>query len=416
VTEPLAPRDSNDVAAALSWALAEGRPVDVVGQGSKRLIGPPPFGQTTLDLSALAGIVTYEPAELVLTVRAATPIAEIEMLLESQGQQLAFEPMDYGALLGGPAGRGTLGGVLASNLSGPRRLKAGAARDHFLGVAAVSGRGEAFRAGGRVVKNVTGYDICKLLAGSWGTLAVMTEATIKVLPKPETEISVVALGLDDGAAVRAMTAAMASACEVAGAAHLPAAVAARSPIGELVASGRALTVLRLEGVVPSVAHRQQVLVELLRDCGEVHAVDDFVSRRLWRAVRDVTPFAADLTGVDAPLWRIATTPSRAAEVAATIASATANAPAGDPGMLYDLAGGLIWALLPPSHDAGAGPVRAALAAAGGHATLVRAPASVRAAVDMCQPQHRQLAALTRRVKDSFDPRHVLNPGRMWAGV
>ena len=163
----------------------------------------------------------YEPEELVLSAKAGTPLAEIEALVESKGQQLAFEPMDYGPILGGPADAGSLGGALAANLSGPRRIKAGAARDHFLGFSAVSGRAETFKSGGRVVKNVTGYDLCKLLAGSFGTLAAMTEVTIKVLPRPETEATVLVLGLDDARANAAMSAAMASSCDVSAAAHLP---------------------------------------------------------------------------------------------------------------------------------------------------------------------------------------------------
>ena len=182
-----------------------------------------PTGQTdlTLDLSGLSGVTLYEPEELVLSARAGTPLAEIEALVAKSDQELAFEPMDYGPLLGAAAGRGTIGGVLAANLSGPRRLQAGAARDHFLGVTAVSGRGETFKSGGRVVKNVTGYDLCKLLAGSWGTLAVMTDVTIKTLPRPETEETILVLGLDDARAVAAMAAAIGSSCDVSGAAHLP---------------------------------------------------------------------------------------------------------------------------------------------------------------------------------------------------
>ena len=186
MTDILKPRDGKEVEEAVRWALANEKALEVVGQGTKRAIGRPSQTDITLDLSGLTGVTLYEPAELVLSARAGTPLAEIEALLAQSGQQLAFEPMDYGALLGTAAAAGSIGGVLAANLSGPRRIKAGAARDHFLGVSAVSGRGETFKSGGRVVKNVTGYDLCKLLAGSWGTLAAMTEVTVKTLPRAET--------------------------------------------------------------------------------------------------------------------------------------------------------------------------------------------------------------------------------------
>ncbi len=248
----LRPRDENDLVAAAQWALAEGKTFEVVGGGSKRAIGRAAQWDVTLDLSAFAGITLYEPAELVLSAKAATPLAAIEAALAANRQELAFEPIDYGPLLGQSAGQGTLGGVLAANLAGPRRIKAGAARDHFLGFRAVSGRGEAFKSGGRVVKNVTGYDLSKLLAGSWGTLAAMTEVTLKVLPRAETEQTVVAHGLSDADAIRALAAAMGSEAEASGAAHLPAEVAAQLPSD--LARGEALTVLRLEGVLPSIRH------------------------------------------------------------------------------------------------------------------------------------------------------------------
>ncbi|WP_146617726.1 FAD-binding protein, partial [Rhodoplanes serenus] len=225
MTDTLAPRDAGEVEAAVCWALGAGKTLEIVGHGSKRAFGRPAQTDATLDLSALSGVTLYEPTELVLSARAATPIAEIEALVEAAGQALAFEPMDLGPLLGQPPGAGTLGGVVATNLSGPRRLKAGAARDHVLGFTAVSGRGETFKAGGRVVKNVTGYDLPKLLAGSFGTLAAMTDITIKTLPRPQTEASVLVLGLAPAQAVAAMAAAMGSPFEVSGAAHLPAAVA-----------------------------------------------------------------------------------------------------------------------------------------------------------------------------------------------
>ena len=410
MTDTLRPRDGKDVEAAVQWALAGAKTVEIVGHGSKRAIGRPAQTDLTLDLSALTGVTLYEPEELVLSAKTGTPLAEIEALVAAKGQQLAFEPMDYGSILGGIAGRGTIGGALAANVSGPRRIKAGAARDHFLGFSAVSGRGETFKSGGRVVKNVTGYDLCKLIAGSWGTLAAVTEVTIKVLPRPETEETVVIRGLEPAKAVEAMTLAMGSSCDVSGAAHLPAWVAAHIPADDIAGAGGAVTALRLEGFAPSVAHRSRMLEALMRPFGDLMTVGDPPSRRLWQAVRDVTPFAARGTGAERPLWRISTAPSRGAELAAMIAERA------EAQFLYDWAGGLVWLALGPSDDAGAALVRDAVAATGGHATLIRAPAAVRAAIGAFPPQDAAVAALTKRVKESFDPQGALNPGRMWAGV
>ena len=306
------PRDAADVEAAVRWALPERKALEIVGRGSKRAIGRPAQSDATLDLSGLSGVTLYEPEELVLSARAGTPIAEIEALVATRGQELAFEPMDYGPLLGVRAAQGSIGGVLASNLSGPRRIKSGAARDHFLGFSAVSGRGEIFKSGGRVVKNVTGYDLCKLLAGSWGTLAAMTDVTIKTLPKSETEATLVVQGLADAAAMKAMAAAMGSACDVSGAAHLPARLAPQFLAD--FNTGRAVTVLRLEGVEPSVVHRVQALAAVVQPFGAPAVLDAARSQPLWRAIRDVMPFAANGPFGARPVWRISTAPSRGAEV------------------------------------------------------------------------------------------------------
>jgi len=408
MADPLKPRDAKEVEQAVQWALGNGKTFEVVGHATKRAIGRAAQWDTTLDLSGLSGVTLYEPEELVLSAKAGTPLAEIEALVASRNQQLAFEPMDYALLLGGASGGGTIGGTIAANLSGPRRIKAGAARDHFLGMSAVSGRGEIFKSGGRVVKNVTGYDLCKLLAGSWGTLAAMTDVTVKTLPKAETEATILVLNLRDDTASKVMAAAMSSFADVSAAAHLPAAVAAR--IAETASAQAAVTAFRLEGVAPSVAQRRSVLESLLASFGSLGTLGEASSRALWHAIRDVTPFAANGPAGKRDLWRISTAPTHGTKVGEVLADTT------EAELLYDWAGGLVWAALPASDNAHAPLVHSTVAGNGGHATLIRAPVAVRAAVDVFTPEEPGLAALTKRVRAGFDPHGVLNAGRMWAGV
>jgi glycolate oxidase FAD binding subunit len=397
MTDTLKPRDAKEVEAAVQWALGEGKTLEIVGLGSKRGIGRAAQWDLSLDLADLSGVTLYEPDELILSAKAGTPVAEIEALLAKNNQELAFEPIDYGPVFGAAPGGGTIGGVLAANLSGPRRIKAGAARDHFLGFTAVSGRGETFKSGGRVVKNVTGYDLCKVMAGSWGTLAALTDVTVKVLPRAETEETVLVLGLDDATAARAMSTAMGSSNDVSGAAHLPAGLAASIQ----AEAGKAITALRLEGVAPSVMHRRRALETLLKPFGEIAVLEEGASRDVWRVIRNAIPFTAGARA----LWRISVAPSRGHEVAAAIGEGAEY--------VYDWAGGLIWAALPAEGDG----ARLRRAVAGkGHATLIRAPAAIRASVPVFEPQDAGLAALTKRVKESFDPQGVFGPGRMYAGI
>jgi glycolate oxidase FAD binding subunit len=403
-TDILRPRDGRDAEEAVRWALANDKAIEVAGAGTKRGIGRPSQTDLTLDLSGLDGVTLYEPEELVLSAKAGTSLAEIQKLLDYNDQEFAFEPPDYGPLLGGEAGKATIGGIVAANLSGPRRLKAGAARDHFLGVRAVTGRGEIIKSGGRVVKNVTGYDLCKVFAGSWGTLAAMTDVTLKVLPRAEIEASVIIHGLDDAQAARAMATAMGSSFDVSGAAHLPDHVAGR--FAELP-KGEAVTLLRIEGFETSVEHRKKGLATLMKSQGAVDFLDHADSRAVWRGVRDVTPFASG-EAARRPLWRISTVATRSHEIVAQLTPAAQ--------VFYDWAGGLVWIAMPFGDEPDAADVRKAVAKAGGHATLIRAPASVRAAVDVFHPEQAGVAALSKRVKDAFDPKGVLNPGRMWAGV
>lgn len=402
-------RDAKDVEEVVRAAVASEQPLEVIGHGSKRAIGHPMATNALLDVSALNAVSSYEPNELIITVQAGAPLADVQSLIDAKNQQFAFEPMDISVLLG-TAGAGTIGGMIGAGLAGPRRIKAGGIRDHLLGAHAVSGFGDSFKTGGRVVKNVTGYDLCKLLTGSWGTLAVMTELTLKVMPKPEAERTLVLRGLDDVTANKAMTAALGSPFDVSGAAHLPGS-ALRSGGGALagLASGQPVTLVRLEGISASAAHRAASLSQTLSAYGTVDSLADDASAAIWSALRDVVPFAANGALGAWPVWRIVCPPASGGALGQALSRATG----GD--VIYDWGGGLIWAAVPPGADAQATLVRGQVEAIGGHATLIRATEDVRRAVDVFQPQAAGLAALGERVRASFDPRSVLNRGRMMRG-
>ena len=404
-------RNAADVEEVVRSAIASEQPLDVIGHGSKRQIGQVTATNAVLDLSALSAVVSYEPNELIITAQAGAPLADLLSLIDSKSQQFAFEPMDTGPLLG-TAGRGTLGGMIATGLAGPRRIRAGGVRDHLLGAHAVSGFGDSFKTGGKVVKNVTGYDLCKLLAGSWGTLAVMTEATLKVMPRPEAERTLVLRGLDDLAANRAMTAALGSPFDVSGAAHLPAS-ALRPDVDGLSGIGsprEAVTVIRLEGITASAKHRAASLAQQLATFGPAEIIEDDVSAKVWNAVRDVLPFAAHGQLGAWTVWRIVCPPVSGG----TIGQALTRQTGGE--VIYDWGGGLLWAALPPTADASSPLVRKLVDAAGGHATLLRAFDEVRHAVDVFHPQPPGVAALEERVRVSFDPKTILNRGRMRRSV
>ena len=397
--EALTTREIED---AIGWANAGGKAIAVEGAATKAAIGRPFAPDLVLSLAKLSGVVSYEPTELVLTAQAGTPLTEIEALLAQHGQRLAFEPMDYAPLFGAPAGRATLGGIIAGNISGPRRIKVGAARDHFLGFAGVSGRGEAFKAGGKVVKNVTGYDLSKLVAGSWGTLAVLTEVTLKVLPTPPETATLLIAGAPDDAAVRALSAALNAPAEVTGAAHLPASVAAGAPVAAVTEGGCAITAIRIEGVGPSMTPSAFAIAGALPGLTLLDPLNAEDSARLWRWVGNVEAFAGDARQV----WKLSLPPMAAPGVVEAVRETI------DCEVFYDWGGGLIW--LACGDDPGAASViRAAVTRHGGHATLIRAQPLVRGVIDTFHPEPAPLAALSRRVKASFDPKAVLNPGRMW---
>ncbi|WP_170452067.1 FAD-binding protein [Ruegeria arenilitoris] len=347
-------------------------PVRVVGGGTRGVTGP----DRMLSTEGLRGITLYEPGALTLVAQAGTPLAEIEAALEAEGQQLAFEPMDHRALLGS-SGAPTIGGVVAANVSGPRRIQAGACRDFLLGVRFVDGQGQIIKNGGRVMKNVTGYDLVKLMAGSWGTLGVLTEVSLKVLPKPEASATLAVPAKDAATAVRILSEALKSPFEVTGAAYDP-------------QQQRAL--IRIEGFAESVSYRTGRLQELLAQFGAVDPVEP--SDALWQTIGD----AADFADTAGDVWRISVKPGDAPEIAAR-AEADRT--------LFDWGGGLIWALVPAGTD-----LRARIGAFSGHATLVRAGADTLARLGRFQPEPQGIAALTQGIRQKFDPRGMFNPGLM----
>ncbi|MEL6361263.1 MAG: glycolate oxidase subunit GlcE [Pseudomonadota bacterium] len=389
MTSILQPSSESEVVEAVCDAAASQMPLEIRGGGTRLQLGRPVQASRTLAMDQLSGVSLYEPGALTAVVKAGTPLSELEAQLAAENQRLPFEPMDHRALLGS-LGEPTIGGIVASGVSGPRRIQAGACRDSVLGVRFVNGEGAVVKNGGRVMKNVTGYDLSKLMTGAYGTLGVLTEVSLKVLPIPETTATLVYKGLDDRAAVKLMADAVGSPFEITGAAHLP--HAADGP----------QTLLRIEGFESQVSYRVPKLRQRLENSAAVELVMSAEADALWQAVRDVTTFA----GGDRAVWEVSAKPSDGPDVVEAIGREREVA------AYYDWAGGRIWLATPEDGDAGASIVRGAVDAVGGHATLVRAPSSVKAAIDVFHPQQPRLARLASDLRAKFDPVGILNPGRL----
>lgn len=388
----LAPRDEDEAAAFVARAAA-GHSFEIMGGGTRQGLGRPLATDATMSTENLRGVAFYEPAELVIGAKAGTPLREVEAALAEHGQMLAFEPMDHRGIYG-IEGEPTVGGVVAVNASGPRRIKVGAARDAVLGVRFINGRGEIIKSGGRVMKNVTGLDLVKALCGSHGTLGFMTEVVFKVLPKPQSTVTVAIDGLTDHEAIAAMASALGSPFEPSGAAHLPAGGA-----------DDAETLIRLDGFDDSVAYRSGRLAEKLTAWGEARVIDGPESDRRWSQIRDATPVSEPR---DQAIWRVSITPSVAPSVANAVAEQHQTAR-----WFYDHGGALLWIAVEAIADAGATTIRGAIGA-DGHATLIRAPEAVRHSVPVFQPLTKPLADLAKGLKQSFDPSRLFQPGKMYA--
>lgn len=395
----LKPKDESEAADIVRMAAAEGRTLEILGRGSKRSFGRPVAADAVADVSALAGIRAFEPHELVLTCGAATPVAELAEALAKEGQRFAFDPADWGALLGAQAGIATIGGVISANACGPGRVAGGAVRDHLLGYRAVNGYGDAYKAGGRVVKNVTGFDLPKLVCGAMGTLSLLTEVTLRTVPAPPIQCVATIPDVAPAEGLAALRRVRAAPVGATGLAYLPAAALER--IGE-PEQGRGAALIRLDGSRDTLEEKLAHLRGLLGSL-ELRVSGDDKGIRAFAAIGDGRAFA----GTPFDVWRLHVPPSQAAAAAAEIAA---------PLWLADWAGALLWAGAAPG-DASA-PARLAGIAGkhGGHATLLRASEERRAACDAFPREEPERAALTRAVKAAFDPLGIFNPGRMYDGV
>ena len=374
--------------------ILEGSGFEIQGGGTRAIGKLDGVERNILSSSAMSGIIDYEPAEMVMIAKAGTPVAEIEKALAKGKQRMIFEPLDYRTLFG-TKGKPTIGGLIASNASGSRRFVAGACRDSFLGARFVNGKGDAIKAGGRVMKNVTGLDLIKLLAGSWGTLAPMTEVTFKVVPQVETEATLVLHGLSDEKAAQAMAAAMATSCEVTGAAHLPQNIAT----GFKDVAGKSATLLRLEGFEKSVNLRVEKLQTILAAFGEQSVLSDKQTKSIWADIRDVKPFA---DGSKSPVWKISVAPMAGSQLVSELGAENA---------FYDWQGGLVWLKIDGEPEAD--QVRTAIAnLGGGHATLIRASDEQRQSTEVFQPENTAVAAISKRIREQFDPSGKFYTGRM----
>ncbi len=400
MSEPklIMPTSPDELVDAVKNAVKGGKVIKVSGAGTKAIVGNHVAAEIEISTTKLSGVTEYIHSELVMTAQAGTPLSVVERELAINNQMLAFEPSDYAQLLGSDKEQ-TIGGVFATNISGSRRLSAGAARDALLGVKFVNGKGQLIKSGGKVMKNVTGLDLVKLLAGSWGTLGIMSEVTFKVLPRPEIMKTILISGLSDADATSAMAKAMGQSTEVSSAAHLPQSVSGAFLDGSY--EGQSITALRLEGLKESVDDREKRLMDALSEYSNLSVIETEQSAVLWQEIANVKPF----NGADTIIWKVSVAPSEGHKLVAELGRKT------DVDAYYDWQGGLVWVSMKSGHNAG--ELRQLIKSlGGGHATLIRASEEVRFEVDVFEPQPLPVAALSARIKAQIDPQNILNPGRM----
>jgi glycolate oxidase FAD binding subunit len=379
-------------------------PLEINGLQSKKKIGRNFQSEKTLDLSNYSGIIEYKPEELYIKVKSGTPIKEIISELDKNNQQLAFEPNDFGFLFSGKSNEGSIGGVISSNFSGPRRFKSGSARDHLLGFQGINGKGETIKSGGTVVKNVTGYDLCKLLSGSFGTLSVLTELSIKVLPKPETNKTLIINNPHLKKALEYFDVALSSSIDPSGGVFYPEYFRKNFIFNDLTQEG-ALIGLRVEGPSNSVEHRiKKLCKELDVMNNEFSVLDQEQSSIFWEKTRKLKVF----TSLQESLLRAVVPVSETFEVLQKLKKYEIN-------YFLDWGGSLVWLQIEKITTKILNEIKKIIQGAAGYLTVIKVEEDMKAAIDIFTVDPIKYR-ISEKIKKSFDPKRILNPGKMYSGI
>ena len=400
----LKPEGEEAIAEAIKHCYKKNIPLEISGLGSKKNIGKNFQSQKTLDLSNYSGIIKYEPEELYIKVKSGTSIKEIKEELDKKNQQLAFEPNDFGFLFEGKSNEGTIGGVLSSNFAGPRRFKVGSARDHILGFKGVNGKGEIIKSGGTVVKNVTGYDLSKIITGSFGTLSVFTEISVKVLPKADLAKTLVIENPHLKKGLDYLNVALGSSTDPSGGVFYPEYFRNQFTFNDLTTEGP-ITAIRIEGSKLSVDERiNQLLEELNVSSKEISILDSTQSNIFWENTRSLKVF----TGLKSNLLRVIVPASEVFDLINKLKPYNIK-------YFVDWGGNLVWLQLDEINWNSIKEIRSLVKNLGGYLTIIKAEASLKASIDIFTIDEVKYR-ISEKIKKSFDPKRILNPGKMYTGI
>ena len=398
------PSSREEIAEIIRNCYKKNIPLEINGSKSKNKIGRNFQAEKTLDLTSYSGIIDYKPEELYIKVKAGTPINSIIEELDKHDQQLAFEPVDFGFLFNGKSNNGTIGGVISCNFAGPRRFKVGSARDHLLGFQGINGKGEIIKSGGTVVKNVTGYDLCKLISGSFGTLSVLTELSVKVLPKPQTSKTLIINNPHIKKAIEYLGTALSSPSDPSGGVFYPEQFDQSFTFNDLTHKG-ALTAIRIEGPSNSVDHRiKNLSAELGLLENEYSILESVQTKIFWNKTKNLEIFSNSKKN----LLRIVVPISETLSVLQKMKPYEIN-------YFLDWGGSLIWVELEKISLKILREIKDITQQHSGYFTIIKVEEDLKASADVFTIDPIKYK-ISEKIKKSFDPKRIFNPGKMYSGI